>query len=249
MILVEDESLERNSLKHCVNWGVIGIRIIGEAANGAQGFALVDKLKPDIVLTDVKMPVMNGIDLSKKIRQHVPETKIIFLSSYDDFEYAQQAIDLNIHAYVLKPVKEAELLRVVKRAADAVTEKALTKIETQNSEPSYNLPSRRKNKQQIANEIEKIIQTSYQSPLTIESIAKRLHFTPNYIGTVFRYVKNISINRFLMKTRVDRAKDLLVNSSLTISDVAVECGFSSLSYFHTTFKKETGLTPIDFRNG
>jgi len=138
-------------------------------------------------------------------------------------------------------------LRVVKRAVDAITEKALTKIEQQGSEPSTTPPTRKKNKQQIADEIEKIIQTSYQSPLTIESIAKRLHFTPNYIGTVFRSVKNISVNRFLMKTRVDRAKHLLHNSNFTISEVADACGFSSLSYFHTTFKKETGLTPIDFR--
>ena len=266
MILVEDEGFERSSLVNCVNWSLAGIQIIGEAANGSLGFSLVEKLQPDIVLTDVKMPIMDGIELSKKIRRHAPETKIIFLSSYDDFEYAKQAIDLNILAYVMKPVNEIELLRVVKKASDAVVEKALEKHmynETQKKYMLYTellqrtaehsdvpiLPEKKKNKKQIADEVEKIILSRYQEVLTLESIAKQLNFTPNYLGTVFKSVKKYSVNRFLMKTRIDKAKDLLKTSNLTINDVAEQCGFSSLPYFHTTFKNETSLTPGDFRRG
>ena len=84
-------------------------------------------------------------------------------------------------------------------------------------------------------------------PLTLESIAKELHFTPNYMGSVFKSVKNISVNRLLMKTRIDKAKELLLHDSLTMGDIAVECGFGSASYFHTIFKQETGLTPLNFR--
>jgi len=125
MLLVEDESFERTSLATCVDWELIGVEIVGEAANGSQGLAKVLELKPDIVLTDVKMPVLDGIEMSRRIRTVAPDVKILFFSSYDDFEYAKQAIDLNISAYLMKPVNEMELLRVVKKVAEEINEKML----------------------------------------------------------------------------------------------------------------------------
>jgi len=399
MILVEDESFERASLKNCINWDMIGVRIIGEAENGSQGLAMVMNLHPDIVLTDVKMPVMNGIEMARQIRRLAPETKILFLSSYDDFEYAQQAIDLNISAYVTKPVNEIELLRLVKRTVDEITDKELEKkllnkiksdyaanlnlarqafinrvlagmpvnrenarnldlewlcestgsycillsfyekekvqtveenIDTLNRhclqicgmvtntcihsgvlitiacfpeeagedvikelkqalthffekigcsvtriEAACNhgknitltelyeeilkkstntgaifvpeMPAKKKSKQQIVEEIEKIIRTQYSSPLTIESIAKMLHFTPNYIGTVFKLVKKISINRYLTNVRIEKAEELLKDNKYTINDIAIMCGYNDISYFHTIFKKEKGITPSEYR--
>jgi two-component system response regulator YesN len=404
MILVEDESFERDSLKNYINWSLIGVKIIGEAANGAQGFSLVMDLRPDIVLTDVKMPVMDGIELSRKIRGFSPETKILFLSSYDDFEYAKQAIDLAIQAYVMKPVNEGELLRVVKKAADEVMEKALEqwmydkikndraisqdlarqalvnraltglpiaaehgrnlglewlcspseclclflsfydaqkiasideRLETLNRDcgrvctqsisaclnsgtmitlcavtpdtseadiyrvrqmlgrffenmgvanarvewarstetlrtPAdlYETLRRRgvgsgppahseavsgkkfqaaKNKEQIARETKQLIDAEYHLPLTLESIARKLHFTPNYIGIVFKSVEKISVNRYLMNVRMAKAAELLLDEALSLDDIVEKCGFASITYFYTAFKKETGVTPGEFR--
>jgi len=263
MILVEDESFERNSLVNFVDWSIVGIDIIGEAANGSQGFALVEKLRPDIVLTDVKMPIMNGIELSKKIRQYAPDTEIIFLSSYDDFEYAKQAIDLNVQAYVMKPVNEVELLRVIKKAADAIIEKNLERRMYNDIRKQYTellqksvesnamklTNSKGKNKKQIADEVEKIIKSRYSEPLTLEAIAKQMHFTPNYLGSVFKSVNKMSVTRFLMKTRLEKAEELLSSSKMTIYEIAELCGFSSLTYFHTIFKKEKNMTPSEFRQG
>ncbi|HOL91497.1 MAG TPA: AraC family transcriptional regulator [Clostridiales bacterium] len=174
MILVEDESFERASLKNCIDWDMIGVRIIGEAENGSQGLAMVMNLHPDIVLTDVKMPVMNGIEMARQIRKLAPE-------------------------------------------------------------------------QQIVEEIERIISTQYSSPLTIESIAKMLHFTPNYIGTVFKLVKKISINRYLTNVRIEKAEELLRDNNYSINDIAIMCGYNDITYFHTIFKKETGITPSEYR--
>ena len=127
MIVVEDGNLERAFLKNCIDWELIGVQIIGEALNGSQGLSLVLELHPNIVLADVRMPVMDGIEKSKKIRNIAPDTKIIFLSSYDDFEYAKQAVNLNAFAYVNKPVNEGELLKIIKHAADEIAEKTMEK--------------------------------------------------------------------------------------------------------------------------
>jgi two-component system response regulator YesN len=398
MVLVEDESFERTSLMHCIDWGLIGVEIIGDAANGSQGLARVMELKPDIVLTDVKMPVLDGIEMSRRIRQIAPETKILFLSSYDDFEYAKQAIDLHIAAYVMKPVNEAELLRVVKRAADEVTQKALEqRLLTKNqtslsislnlarqafvnrvltgmsvekedarslglewlfsgsenlgltlslyapqqaglsdadldhlnrsllrlcgqsinicidagrlvtlcafpesagevdaervkeclarffesrpggaariesllgaggidgaaelyarilkriSRPVPEAPEfsdRHRGKREIAAEVEEILNTQYDKPLSLESIARVMHFTPNYIGSVFKSVNKVSVNRYLMNVRIKRAEAMLRMGSLSVAEIAECCGFGSITYFHTIFKKEKGITPTEYR--
>lgn len=399
MIIVEDESFERNALKNYIDWQLIGVQVIGEAANGVQGLNLAMELKPDIILTDVNMPVMNAIEMTERLRQFLPETKILFISSYDDFEYARQGIDLNIFAYLTKPVNEMQLLRSVKKAVDQITEKELERklydkirdnyevnlklvkqavvsrilmnidvekdqvnqlnlgwlyegegrlgeiiatfeegrteyldrhidlltqecrndcgkvinicmnkgrlitvfrarqegiedtvkrlemiirrfLESQGchavrTETVYDEtgdrnagllydrirqkslpvsdtssetgPERKKGKQQIVTEIEHIIQTQYASSLTIDSIAKTMHFTPNYIGMVFKGINGIGINRYLMNVRMENAQRLLRESDLPVGDIALQCGYENVTYFHSCFKREMGITPSEYR--
>ncbi len=397
MIIVEDEAFERNALKQCIDWNLIGVEIIGEASNGAQGLSLTLEKKPDIVLTDVCMPVMNAIEMSKNIRNILPETKIIFISSYDDFEYARQGIRLNISAYVTKPVKEEELLRTVKKAVDEITErkmeqkiyskiknnyeisvqfarqallyqllsgvpadgdnlehlglnwleenvgykgillcvpenpkecdkavrllesmkvpkaskslvnragngriavivlwdqvplesllrgyiqqvrdlfgahqialkrleKAVAEREDESIRGLYEeivkksisfaggnteMPTEKKrSRHEIVEAIEAIIHKHYQENLSIESIAKMLHFTPNYIGTVFKSEKKEGINHYLLNVRLECAKNMLLSTELSINEIAMACGYENVTYFHTIFKKAFGLTPNEFR--
>ncbi len=399
MILVEDESFERTSLKNCIDWNLIGVQIIGEAANGSQGLNKVIELQPDIVLADVKMPVMDGIEMARRIRSFAPEIKILFVSSYDDFEYAKQAVNLNVFAYITKPINEAELLQTVKRAADEVTQKALeqklyNRIQNNyrismnlarqalvnrlltgmpvNMEDAANLDlewlctpavhmclllsfydakksrlidsamdvfnrkcaqmcsrcinvclnagvlitvamfsepvakqnvagfrqqleqlfhergcenvqiesafenespvgpaqlydrilrdsawptpqaagdkdEKKKKRQQIVEEIEAIIHEKYNTSLTIESIARMIHFTPNYIGATFKAQRKMSIGRYLTQVRLQKAEELLQNPLMQIGDIALMCGYENITYFHTIFKKERGVTPSEYR--
>ena len=394
MILVEDETFERRAILEHIDWDLIGVQIVGEAANGEQGLALVLEKTPDIVLSDVSMPVMDGIEMARKIRAVAPDTRILFLSAYDDFDYARQAIDLSVQAYVVKPVNEGELLRTVKRAVDDITEKALEKRLLQDMRSSYSesidlacqalvnrillgmhvdthdarklnlqwlCPGRgdvllllyrfdpektrlldermdklnrscqkispqsfslcprpgqlvtlfaavdeavaaqleaqvsaalrdltggeacpkklggdaersvadlyaaavgrplwgeiepaeesrvHKSRRQIADDVEKIIQEQYHQQITLESIAKSMHFTPNYLGLVFKSVKKTNVTRYLMQVRMEKACWFLTTSDKTVNDIAVLCGFGSITYFHTAFKRENGLTPSEYR--
>lgn len=397
MIIAEDERFEREALKSCIDWELIGVEIVGEAADGVAGLSLVLEKKPDIVLTDVCMPVMNAIEMSKNIRSIAPDTKIIFISSYDDFEYARQGINLSISAYVTKPVKEEELLRIVKKAADSITEqkieaKILNKIKNNydisiwlarqaavhqlmtripvpedhleylglswlerkwgykgvflwvpenaktcsdavkiiegqefpgcvktvttrvgngrvatitlweampDNEKTANVAdiileklqkerirvkrlesawaehegqgidelyesilckgisfkggivdvtvNKKHNRSEIVEAIEHIIQENYNQNLSIESIAKSLHFTPNYIGTVFKREKHEGINRYLLNVRIEHACKKLKDTQKSINEIALECGYENVTYFHTIFKKEVGSTPNEYR--
>lgn len=401
MIIVEDESFERKSLINCIDWELIGVEIVGEASEGETGLALVKKFKPQMVLTDINMPVMNAIEMSAQIRKINTDIKILFISSYSDFEYAKQAIELNIFAYITKPVNEGELLRTVKRAADSITEKMLEdkiysniknnykkdlvlirealllrilmgeQIEVKEVEKAklnwlfykneeafcifsvvyenteihqlsfhvenlenickelcneaisvcfhrrniiiiasikkanlkylvikleqkieqylntsgfkgvrikkeyspdtsasivqlydnicqkgllysnqipYQKSKKLKSKQEIVEEIEKIILSKYGEPLSTEGIAKIMHFTPNYIGMVFKNMKKESINHYLTTVRMEAAKKLLLETNLTVNEISYQCGFDNVTYFHTLFKKENEITPNEFRS-
>lgn len=118
VVVADDEEEIRRSLVRRVKWEEIGFEVVGEAENGADALELVEKLEPDLLLTDIKMPFLSGIELARAVREVRPMVQIAFLSGFDDFTYAQQAIQYNIVSYMLKPISakeiEAELIKIKK---------------------------------------------------------------------------------------------------------------------------------------
>ncbi|CAM2792487.1 response regulator [Paenibacillus sediminis] len=121
LILVEDEEHVREGLLEEIDWNQYGFEVVDNAENGKEAVEMIDKLLPDVVVTDIQMPFMNGLQLSEWIRDNYPMTKIIILTGYDEFEYAQKAIRLQIDEYVLKPFSSDEFIHIltkVKRQLD-----------------------------------------------------------------------------------------------------------------------------------
>ena len=112
LLIVEDETFIRKGLKAGIPWKDYGFRVIGEAANGREALDLVRDAPPDVVMTDIRMPVMNGLDLMQKLRESNPKVRIVILSGYDEFAYAQKGISFGASAYVLKPTKDEEIREV-----------------------------------------------------------------------------------------------------------------------------------------
>ena len=104
VFLVEDESLIREGLRDEIPWEQYGFRFAGEAADGEMALPLIRKTRPDVLITDIKMPFMDGLSLSKVVHMELPKTKIVIISGYDDFEYARQAIEVGVDQYLLKPI-------------------------------------------------------------------------------------------------------------------------------------------------
>lgn len=109
VFIVEDEQLIREGMLKLVEWQQLGFEVVGQAADGELAWPMIQELQPDIVITDIRMPFMDGLSLSRIIKQHYPKTKIIILSGYDEFEYAQKAISIGVEHYVLKPITKAQL--------------------------------------------------------------------------------------------------------------------------------------------
>ena len=123
IVVADDEEELRSAIVRRINWEEIGFSVVGEAENGIEALELVDRLEPDLLLTDIRMPFISGIELARQVREVRPATQIAFLSGYDDFTYAQQAIQYNIISYLLKPITMAELtaeLVQIKRRLDTI---------------------------------------------------------------------------------------------------------------------------------
>lgn len=120
VFLVEDEIVMREGIKKKIPWETEGYEFAGEASDGELAYPLIKKVRPDIIITDIKMPFMDGLELSKLVKKEMPKTKIIVLSGYNDFEYAQKAIRLGVAAYLLKPITPGALLKTVSEVAEQI---------------------------------------------------------------------------------------------------------------------------------
>ena len=129
VLVVDDEENQRRALIEKVDWARAGFEVIGEAENGVEALPLVEMLEPDLVMTDIRMPLMTGLELAAKVREVRPATQMVILSGYDSFEYAQTAIKYNIISYLLKPISSSEMsdeLLKIRRRMDENLDKMLS---------------------------------------------------------------------------------------------------------------------------
>ena len=110
IFLVEDEVVVRETIKKMIPWEQYGYQVVGEAPDGVVALPMIRNLKPDLLVTDIKMPFMDGLTLSKMVRKDFPDMKIVILSGYDDFNYAKQAINIGVEDYLLKPITKNAFL-------------------------------------------------------------------------------------------------------------------------------------------
>ena len=118
VMVVDDEDEIRLGIIKKINWEALGFKVVGDGENGKDALEKAEKLQPDIVLTDIKMPFMDGLELVEKLGKVMPSTRVVIFSGADDFEYAHKAIKLNVVEYILKPINSSELTEVLKRLKD-----------------------------------------------------------------------------------------------------------------------------------
>ncbi len=122
VFLVEDEAIVRNGIKKRIKWEENGFEFVGEASDGELAYPMIQKTRPDIVITDIKMPFMDGLELSRLIKQEMPAVKIVILSGYDEFEYAKEAISIGITDYLLKPIDGSGILETLDNIKSMIKE-------------------------------------------------------------------------------------------------------------------------------
>ena len=116
LLIVDDEEIEREGMAQFIPWDTYGMKVVGTARNGAEGLEKIAKYKPDLAIVDIKMPVMNGIEMIRKAKEQYPDMTFVVLSGYGDYEFTSQAMELGVRHYILKPCDEAKMIPVLNKA-------------------------------------------------------------------------------------------------------------------------------------
>ena len=251
VLLVDDEPIAIEALKNLVAWGDLGFQLPLSAENASQAKIAFRENIIDVLICDIEMPNENGIELLKWVRQNHLECIPVFLTCHDDFIYAQEGIRYQLFDYLLKPVSQEKLEDVLRRAASQ-----LGTLEAQHRASSYFKDFIRETSSSdvnsshadaIVEEIKQYINIRISSEISREQIAKHVFLSPDYISKIFRRYTDKSISEYITEQRMTIAGELLVETILSISKIAISVGFTHMGHFSNTFKKKYNLSPMEYR--
>ncbi len=264
VLVVEDESIVRRDIVLTTPWEELGCVCIGGAEDAKQALEIVKEQKPDIIITDIRMPGMTGLELIEIIAELYAMSEesrtceCIVLSGYSDFEYARQAMRSGVMEYLVKPVDDEELsqaiLRARKRIESQKTADTLTKKLSEENESmimlfkEYNLGEQKGANARYVSQAIELITARYVGGITIEEAAEQLNISSSYLSRLFKQETGYTFVDYLTYYRIKIAVDLLKNPSVKVYEVADLVGYSDARYFSQIFRKITGVTPKEFRD-
>ncbi|MCQ2549015.1 MAG: response regulator [Lachnospiraceae bacterium] len=233
IIAADDEQYIRNALSSLVDWSDLGAQLVGVYSNGRELIEAVDKDSPDIVITDIRMPVMDGIEVCKTLQEKYPQIGIIVLSAYSDFSYARMAMKYGVIEYILKADVVEELPVIMERI---IKEREKSTEETIAGNDEQNLFLR----------MQEYVNLHYREEISLTSLAEILHANASYLSRLYKSGAGVNLSDDILKKRIDKAKECLL-TGMKIYDIAEYVGFNDVGYFSKTFKKYTGKSPKDYR--
>lgn len=251
VLIVEDEEMIRIGLRYTIDWDKANCVVIDEAKNGEEGSEKILKLQPDIVITDISMPIMDGITMIQNTIDKVVYSSII-LSVYDEFELAKKAINLGVSEYLLKPLDEEEIFQALERAKDKVDLRKKYEMIKDNSNPfdvevlPLSLYKGEHTASRQVNNMIKYIQEHYQERISIQDLVEELGMSSTYLNQRFREATTYTFNDYLNRYRIQKALNFIKSGEGKVSTIATDVGFSDYKYFITVFKKYVNHTPGHF---
>jgi len=253
ILIVEDEEVIRNGLVQTIQWSDMGCDVVGSAQNGLEGLKMIRELSPDVVLTDIKMPYMDGLNMIREAAEEC-SFKAIILTSYSEFEYAKRAIGLRVSDYLLKPVDERMLREVIMRISGELDTHSDSAGHIKNTKESIlqeleqcgiaPLPNTLMNVY-VRKTVEKIV-GNYHERINIDAIAEELGVSGSYLSRKFKENFGKTYVDVLNQYRIQQAIRLLGKGTYRVYEVSFLCGFNDYKHFNSVFKKYTNMRPSQF---
>lgn len=246
VLIVDDEKYVRMGIKSDTDWALIGCEVVGEASNGLEALEVAENTRPDLVVSDIRMPKMDGIELAEKLIEKYPNVKVIFLTAYNEFEYARQAVRIGVSDYLLKPFSDGELEGSIQRLLHLHPNAPASSTELE----EQLIPLKKKEevgKRYVAAAIEYIEDHYPDSDFSLGALAESMSVSEGHISRLFKSETDISINNYLTKYRIKMAMDYLKDVQVKVYEVAEKVGYQDIAYFSNTFKKLVGKTPSDYQ--
>lgn len=248
VLVVEDENMVRRGLVDTVPWASMGCTVVAEASNGKAGVDLVHELNPDLVITDVRMPYMDGISMMKQLREEGYGVHFILLSAHSDFSYAQSAMRYGASDYLLKPLREQELKETIFRVfglsegQDKEQDSEQKLLEKMNFHPKEAISNR------YVVQALQFLKTHYSEDITVSTVADYLEVSDSYLSRIFKKETGYTFTNYLMYYRMVAACAMLKDCRVRVYEVADKVGYLDKAYFSTLFKKTVGVSPSEYQS-
>lgn len=245
VVVVEDEEVVRRGIVLTIDWAALHCEVVGEAANGEEGAEVIRRLSPDLVVTDLKMPRMDGVEMITKLRAEGNRACVVILTAYGDFKYAQSALRLGVNDYLLKPLKDGELEEAVRTLLGRMEERSPEKETPAAKVLCFDSGKTIKNR--YVQEAIHYIREHYPEDITISTVSGNLEISEGYLSRVFKKETGYTFTGYLTYYRLKTAMELLKDCRLRVYEVADRVGYSDTAYFSAQFKKITGISPSEYQ--
>jgi len=256
IVIVEDEILVKKGLILTIPWESYGCSIIGDAGNGPEGYDLILKLKPDLVITDVRMPGFDGVEMIRRLKQTTVDTEFIIISGYSEFEYARNALTLGVRDYLVKPFDDDVLENTIKNVINVIDKKNdfnTYKKHMENSDDSKimlfkeYISNKQGSKAENMAKAAEYIAENFHKDLSLRDISDFIGVSESYLGKLFKSESGYNFNDYLTHYRMKKACLLLNDPTVKIYEVSDKVGYRSQRYFSVIFKKIVGIAPLEFK--
>ena len=258
VLLADDEQIERMALARRLMRRFGDSLQISEATNGKEAVELYQKEHSQIIIMDISMPELNGVEAAEQIRSMDEDCVIVFLTAYDEFSYAKKAISVRAIDYVLKPYDENELMLVIEEAMRMVEEQGQRKemeqfFQNESEEADFEedpvQPDDNDHMSRVGAMIRSFIEENYMYDISMQELARRMNYSEPYFCKLFKQYLDQNFTAYLTEYRIAEAKKLLEQPTFNIKDVGKAVGYSDSNYFTKVFKRITGQSPTEYRNG
>ena len=269
VLLADDEQIERMALARRLMRRFGDILQISEATNGKEAVQLYEKEHSQIIIMDISMPELNGVEAAEQIRSMDEDCVIVFLTAYDEFSYAKRAIVIRALDYLLKPCDEEELAAVMEEAM-RLTDKAVHNKENptgnraEMTEAEKEAEKRREQwpwnpdaeapkdpeterMNQVAEKIRTYIRENYMNEISMQDAARQFNYSDAYFCKLFKQCFDQNFTTYLTNFRINEAKRLLKDRNISVKDAGMKVGYYDSNYFAKVFKRVTGMIPSEYR--
>ena len=245
ILIVDDEPVVCDGLRSLIDWESFGFQPAATARNGLKALQLHRERRFDLIVTDLKMPVLDGIGLIRTLYEQKDPCTIMIVSAYGEFSYAQEAMRYGVRYYMLKPIEETVFSGYLSKIAEDLQQRN----DPRTAEQDRLLFERqlRVSSVGIIAEIVQYISEHYPDVITLDSLSKMYSFSTAYLGRLFKREMGISFNAYLNDFRIRTAMRLLRTTSMSSNEIARKVGYQDANYFFKCFKHAVGTTPNEYR--
>ena len=255
VLVADDEPIERMIVARTIKKYFSGQLEVVEAVNGREAAKFFTEKDRQIALLDIEMPGVNGLEAAGQIREKNRDCSIIFLTAFDEFNYAKRAISVHALDYLLKPGTEEELVTVLEEAIRLLNERT----DGLREDRKEILPKKQEKKKDIqpesgnirmsavAENIRQYISMHYKEDISLQSVAEEMNYSDAYFCKIFKQCFDKSFIVYLTEFRMEQAKQLLADVRINVKDISTNVGYRDSNYFAKVFKRAVGSTPTEYR--